>query len=159
MVLIADSSLDPSQPKLVEWLDWSSSQREQHLWWYDAVQSQFLLNLIIVLNLIFALSLKLQLQLIFGLIECVSVKLKSDLPSIIYDDKLFSHTVDELFIFNKELENIEPSILELFPDCNLMNIFSNETLFSRILSLEKKSKYLVVISLTANFPICLVLPI
>jgi hypothetical protein len=77
----------------------------------------------------------------FGLMECVSVKLKSDLPLIIYDDKLFSHTIDEVFIFNKELDDIEPNILELFPDCNLMNTFSTEPLFSKILSLEKKSNF------------------
>lgn len=34
--------------------------------------------------------------------------------------------------------------MELFPDCNLMNIFSEEQLFYRIISLEKKSKRLSI---------------
>ena len=85
------------------------------------------------------ISIEFQFQLINGLIECVSVKLKSDLPSLVFDDKLFSHIVDEVLIFNKELLNIESNIFDLFPNSNLMSIFSNEPFFSRILSLEKKS--------------------
>ncbi|XP_054165500.1 RAD50-interacting protein 1-like [Oppia nitens] len=77
-------------------------------------------------------------QLISGLLECVTTKLKSDLPSLVYDDKLFTHTVDEVLIFNRELLEIESNIIQVFPNCNLMNVFSSEPFFTRILSLERK---------------------
>ncbi|CAG2174733.1 unnamed protein product, partial [Oppiella nova] len=79
-----------------------------------------------------------KLQLISGLIECLTAKLKHDLPSLVFDDKLFTHTVDEVLVFSRELLDIEPNIYQVFPNCNLMNVFSCEPFFTRIITLEKK---------------------
>ncbi|CAG2106999.1 unnamed protein product [Medioppia subpectinata] len=77
-------------------------------------------------------------QLISGLLKCLTIKLKHDLPSLVFDDKLFTHTVDEVLVFSRELLDIEPNIFEIYANCNLMNVFSCEPFFTRIITLEKK---------------------
>lgn len=70
----------------------------------------------------------------------MDAKLINDLPSL-NDEKLFSLTVDELFVFLKQILFIEPAIFEHFPEANPMEIFMNFKInFERFQRLEEKSK-------------------
>ena len=78
--------------------------------------------------------------MIHSLLECVSLKLQTDLPSMIYDDNLFTHQVDEILFFNRELLDLEPCLNTPDYKYEFLKILSNEPFFSRILNLERKSK-------------------
>ncbi|PRD30931.1 UNVERIFIED_CONTAM: RAD50-interacting protein 1 [Trichonephila clavipes] len=74
-------------------------------------------------------------QIMRGLVHLAITRLKSDLPKLLDDDKLLSHTIDEILLFSQELQNqgYPPS----YP--NLMQILSSEPCFTRWRSLEHQS--------------------
>ncbi|KAL1457966.1 hypothetical protein WDU94_008144 [Cyamophila willieti] len=61
-----------------------------------------------------------KVELMRGLVQLCVQKLQSDLATLVGDDLLFSHTVDEVLGFEKELRDIycypttEPSVLQVF---------------------------------------------
>ena len=76
-------------------------------------------------------------ELITYLLELVIVKLKQDVPLLI-DDHLFSHTLDEVALFVKQINFIVPDLLERKPELNPLAVFfTNDINFTRYLCLEK----------------------
>ncbi|GBO35583.1 hypothetical protein AVEN_142436-1, partial [Araneus ventricosus] len=74
----------------------------------------------------------LEAQVMRGLVHLAITRFKADLPKLLDDDKLLSHTIDEILLFSQELQNqgYPPS----YP--NLMQILSSEPCFTRWKSLE-----------------------
>ncbi|CAL1287774.1 unnamed protein product [Larinioides sclopetarius] len=74
-------------------------------------------------------------QVMRGLVHLAITRFKADLPKLLEDDKLLSHTIDEILLFSQELQNqgYPPS----YP--NLMQILSSEPCFTRWKSLEHQS--------------------
>ncbi|XP_077018146.1 RAD50-interacting protein 1 isoform X1 [Tamandua tetradactyla] len=70
-----------------------------------------------------------------GLMMLVLEKLAIDIPSLLYDDNLFCHLVDEVLLFERELHNVH-SYPGTFASC--MHILSEETCFQRWLTVERK---------------------
>ncbi|XP_072509199.1 RAD50-interacting protein 1 [Notamacropus eugenii] len=70
-----------------------------------------------------------------ALMMLVLEKLAADIPCLLYDDNLFCHLVDEVLLFERELQSVHgyPST---FPSC--MHILSEETCFQRWLTMERK---------------------
>ncbi|KGL84380.1 RAD50-interacting protein 1, partial [Tinamus guttatus] len=70
-----------------------------------------------------------------GLVMLILEKLAADIPCLLYDDTLFSHLVDEVLLFERELYSVH-GYLSSFPSC--MHILSEESCFQRWLTVEKK---------------------
>lgn len=80
------------------------------------------------------------MQLICGLIKLLHEKFKKDLEEIVFDDKLFTHNLDEVLLFTKELQSLEPHFHEVQNHYNLLKLFTVDPYFSRVLNLERKSE-------------------
>ena len=64
-------------------------------------------------------------------------KLSVDLPNLLSDDLLFSHTVDEVLIFDRELQLTHGYPTKL-PRC--LDLFLKHDIFQKWLSVERKCK-------------------
>uniref|UniRef100_A0A8D8YI67 RINT1-like protein n=1 Tax=Cacopsylla melanoneura TaxID=428564 RepID=A0A8D8YI67_9HEMI len=70
-----------------------------------------------------------KVELMRGLVQLCVQKLQSDLATLVGDDLLFSHTVDEVLGFEKELRDIycypntEPSVLEVFTQAPVLTLW------------------------------------
>ena len=70
-------------------------------------------------------------QLTCCLLECVQRKLMKDLPQL-NDPRLYSLTIDEVIIFNKQIVSHVPGIFEFQPELNPIQVFfPDEESFSR----------------------------
>ncbi|XP_051856124.1 RAD50-interacting protein 1 isoform X1 [Antechinus flavipes] len=80
-------------------------------------------------------SVNARLEFSRALMMLVLEKLAADIPCLLYDDSLFCHLVDEVLLFERELQSVHgyPST---FPSC--MHILSEETCFQRWLTMERK---------------------
>ncbi|KAI1280786.1 RAD50-interacting protein 1 [Halotydeus destructor] len=99
-----------------------------------------------------------KIQFICGLLEIVKTKLKADLSELIFDERLFSHTLDEVLSFTRELEVIlGGNRLLVRQSCNLFDIYTSDTYFNKLVTLEEKryNDYIEIIleSSTAWLPI------
>lgn len=75
-----------------------------------------------------------------GLCKLAIEKLTCDLPDIVYEDKLFSHTFDEYILFVREMETIfGKSMILLKQECDILRCFAVEPYFTKLLQLERKS--------------------
>lgn len=70
-----------------------------------------------------------------GLVHLAITRFKSDLPQLLDDDRLLSHTIDELLLFSQGLQN--QGYPMSFP--NVMQILSSDPCFTRWRSLEHQS--------------------
>lgn len=76
-------------------------------------------------------------ELMRGLVQLAIEKLQSDLPTLQYDDYIFSHSVDEALGFHKELVETysyppnQPSILA---------VLTQAQVFMKWIAMEKKCK-------------------
>ncbi|XP_069833776.1 RAD50-interacting protein 1 isoform X2 [Dendropsophus ebraccatus] len=70
-----------------------------------------------------------------GLVMLVLEKLSVDIPCLLYDDVLFCHLVDEVLLFQRELQTAH-GYLGSLPNC--MHILSEDTFFQRWLTVERK---------------------
>lgn len=70
----------------------------------------------------------------------VSEKLYEDIPHLLNDDHLLSHTIDEALLFDKELQSLNYSGMDNQPGC-LTVLTAEDVCFKRWLSMEKKCKY------------------
>ena len=80
------------------------------------------------------------LQLTTGLLELIRSKLKNDLEDLIYDERNFSHTFDEVYLFVKELDNVlgQNQMLMKQSGCDLFSLFLRDPFFTKLINLEKK---------------------
>uniref|UniRef100_A0A8C5WVT9 RAD50-interacting protein 1 n=1 Tax=Laticauda laticaudata TaxID=8630 RepID=A0A8C5WVT9_LATLA len=69
------------------------------------------------------------------LVMLILEKLDAEIPCMLYDDNLFCHLVDEILLFERELQGIH-GYLGSLPSC--MHILSEETYFQRWLTVERK---------------------
>ena len=81
-----------------------------------------------------------KLQLVTGLLALVRMKLKNDLPDLVDDDNIFSHTFDEVYFFVKELDSnvLEGHSLFLKSYLDIFNLFSKDPYFGKLMKLEKR---------------------
>lgn len=81
-----------------------------------------------------------KLQFVTGLLSLVKTKLKNDLPDLTIDDKNFSHTFDELYLFVKELDsNILVGQSLFLKNCiDVFDIFCKDPYFGTLMKLEKR---------------------
>ena len=80
-----------------------------------------------------------KIQMTIGLMGMIREKIQSDLEQLIYDDKNFSHTVDEVYLFIKELKAYLGSDAHyVMKCCDLFSVFLEKTYFTRLLEIEKK---------------------
>ncbi|KAM9311745.1 RAD50-interacting protein 1 [Gastrophryne carolinensis] len=70
-----------------------------------------------------------------GLVMLVLEKLATDIPCLLYDDVLFCHLVDEVLLFQRELNSAHGYSSSL-PNC--MHILSEDSFFQRWLTVERK---------------------
>lgn len=78
-------------------------------------------------------------QLTIGLISMIREKLESDLLDLMEEDKLFSHTVDEVYLFIKEVKSyLGTEAHFVFKSCDLFSVFLQDSCFSKILAIEKR---------------------
>ncbi|XP_004448858.1 RAD50-interacting protein 1 isoform X1 [Dasypus novemcinctus] len=80
-------------------------------------------------------SVNARLEFSRGLMMLVLEKLATDIPSLLYDDNLFCHLVDEVLLFERELHSVH-GYPGTFANC--MHILSEETYFQRWLTVERK---------------------
>lgn len=73
-----------------------------------------------------------------GLVRLAIMRLKSDLPCLLNDDRLLSHTIDEILLFSQELRNQGYPLS--YP--NIMQFLTEEPCFSRWRSLEHQGMFL-----------------
>lgn len=76
-----------------------------------------------------------QTELIRGLVQLVAGKLHAELPTLQYDDLLFSHAVDETLSLSRELHDTYG-----YNEHTLLAVLTQAPLFIRWLHLEKKRK-------------------
>ncbi|GIX72332.1 RAD50-interacting protein 1 [Caerostris extrusa] len=74
-------------------------------------------------------------QMMRGLVHLAVTRFKADFPKLLDDDRLLSHTIDEVLLFSQEIQNqgYPPS----FP--NLIQVLSSEPCFTRWRSIEHQS--------------------
>ena len=78
------------------------------------------------------------------LLELVKNKLEIDANKLT-EDRLFSLTLDEVIIFNKQINFMVPGIYEIYPKLNPIQIFfDDDYYFQRFLFLEKNSELKVL---------------
>ncbi|XP_038064366.1 RAD50-interacting protein 1-like isoform X2 [Patiria miniata] len=70
-----------------------------------------------------------------GLLNIVAAKLEHDIPELLFDEQLLSHTIDEHLLFNRELRN-NYSYPAGQPDC--LHVLTGKECFERWLVVEKK---------------------
>ena len=80
-------------------------------------------------------------------------KLLNDIPNMLYDEHMFSHMIDEVLSFDKELKNTY-GYPENQPGC--LHVLTQENCFDKWLRVEKKCKYNKVgsIDVSLNFVSC-----
>ncbi|KFM77078.1 RAD50-interacting protein 1, partial [Stegodyphus mimosarum] len=76
-----------------------------------------------------------RIQLMRGLVYLAIMRLKSDLPCLLDDDRLLSHTIDEILLFSQELQNQGYPLS--YP--NVMALLTTEPCFTQWRSLEHQS--------------------
>ncbi|XP_071840585.1 RAD50-interacting protein 1-like [Apostichopus japonicus] len=69
-----------------------------------------------------------------GLLQLAAKKLKIDIPDIIFDDQLLSHTIDELLLFDKELRS-QYGYPDHEPGC--LHVLTEKQCFEKWISVEK----------------------
>lgn len=80
-----------------------------------------------------------KLQMTIGLMSMIREKLVSDLEQLINDDKNFSHTVDEVYLFIKELKSyLGPDAHYALKCCDIFSVFLEKSYFTRLLEIERK---------------------
>nr|XP_042911901.1 RAD50-interacting protein 1-like [Parasteatoda tepidariorum] len=73
-----------------------------------------------------------QSQMMKGLVRLAILRLKSDMKTLLDDDRLLSHTIDEILLFSRELKN--QGYPQSYPD--ILQILTSEPCFTRWRSLE-----------------------
>ena len=81
----------------------------------------------------------LQMEFICGLLKVVVQKLEHSIPQIIDDDILFSHFIDELLLFNKEL-HMTHNYHSTESGC--LHVLTTEACLERWVELERNCEYL-----------------
>ena len=82
-----------------------------------------------------------QFQLTCHLLELVKAKLQHDAEQLT-EDRLFSLTLDEVIIFNKQINFLVPGIFDFNASLNPVRVFfDNKEYFQRFLQLEKNRKH------------------
>lgn len=69
-----------------------------------------------------------------GLLQLAAKKLKNDLPELLYEDQHFSHTIDELLLFDKELRS-QHGYPEREPGC--LFVLTEKQCFEKWITVEK----------------------
>ncbi|KAJ8021540.1 RAD50-interacting protein 1 [Holothuria leucospilota] len=69
-----------------------------------------------------------------GLLQLAAKKLKNDLPELLYDDQHFSHTIDELLMFDKELRS-QHGYPDREPGC--LFVLTEKQCFEKWITVEK----------------------
>ena len=78
-------------------------------------------------------------QLMIGFMQMIKEKLETDIDELVYDDKNFSHTVDEIYLFLKEVKPLlDPDYDYARKCCDIFSVFCEEPCFSKLLNIEKK---------------------
>lgn len=72
-----------------------------------------------------------------GLVRMAISRLKFDLPFLLNDDRLFSHTIDEILLFSQELRN--QGYPASYP--NIMELLTEEQCLARWRALEHQSEF------------------
>lgn len=91
-------------------------------------------------NLITCCNFLFQSEFICGLLKVVVQKLEYSIPQIIEDDNLFSHLIDELLLFNKELHVVH-SYQSTHHSC--LQVLASDACLQRWVELERTCKYLM----------------
>ena len=75
-----------------------------------------------------------------GLLTLTHKKLENDMPLVIEDDMHFSHLIDEVLLFSKEMLAISDSfpVFVQQPTLLPLNVLCDTTVFSRWIDLERK---------------------
>ena len=92
-----------------------------------------------------------QAEFISGLLKVVEKKLEKSIPLVLDDDNLFSHLIDELLLFSKELHLIHHyhSI-----EHNCLHILTTDACLQRWVELERNSKWIRVKLVYSNQVVC-----
>lgn len=78
-------------------------------------------------------------QLAIGLLDLVYQKLRVDLDELVYDDKSYSHTLDEVLSFLRELDLLlGDDALFVHRSVDIFSLFLRPQFSTKLLSLEKK---------------------
>ena len=82
-----------------------------------------------------------QTEFMRGMVMLVMEKLAHDLPQLLYDDVIFSHTVDEVLLFDRELHATHgyPPTL---PGC--LDLLTTPEALTKWLAVEKKCKQAIL---------------
>lgn len=73
-----------------------------------------------------------------GLVVLAMEKLLNDIPNMLYDEHIFSHMIDEVLSFDKELKNTY-GYPENHPGC--LHVLTQESFFAKWLRVEKKCEF------------------
>ena len=79
-----------------------------------------------------------QSEFICGLLKVVVEKLEHSIPKIIDDDNVFSHFIDELLLFDKELYMVH-NYHSIEHGC--LHVLTSDACLQRWVELERKCKY------------------
>lgn len=74
-------------------------------------------------------------QMMKGLVRLAIMRLKTDLPIMLSNDRIFSHTIDEILLFSQELKN--QSYPASYP--NIIELLTEDLCFAKWRSLEHQS--------------------
>ena len=72
-----------------------------------------------------------------GLLGIVAAKLTHDIPELLFDEQLLSHTIDELLLFDKELRS-NYGYAASQPGC--LHVLTAPECFDKWIIIEKKCK-------------------
>ena len=87
------------------------------------------------------------MEFTWGLVALAMDKLLNDIPNMLYDEHIFSHMIDEVLSFDKELKNTY-GYPENQPGC--LHVLTQENCFDKWLRVEKKCKCTKVGSIDAS---------
>jgi hypothetical protein len=80
-----------------------------------------------------------KVQMVISLLTMIREKVECDLEQLIHNDKTFSHTVDEVYLFIKELKAyLGPDAHFVMKHCDTFSVFLQKPYFTRLLEIEKK---------------------
>ncbi len=79
-----------------------------------------------------------QVEFSRGLVVLAMEKLLHDIPNMVFDEQIFSHMIDEVLSFDKDLKN-SYGYPESLPGC--LHILTQETCFDKWLRVEKKCEF------------------
>ncbi|XP_022095559.1 RAD50-interacting protein 1-like isoform X2 [Acanthaster planci] len=88
-----------------------------------------------------------KVEFIRGLLNIVAAKLEHDIPELLFDEHLLSHTIDEHLLFNREVRG-SYSYPAGQPDC--LHVLTGKECFERWLVVEKKFAVEKIDSLLAS---------